>query len=450
MLSFWVAIALLCIGASAFVAWPLLSKRTTEASPARAADDEARRLAIYRDRRREIEAERQAGRLTDAEAARSLEELVAEAAQQFPDDARLAAARGASGPAPAQARPRYLLSAVVALLVPAVALLVYVRIGSPGIVGVDPQALTGRLTAEGLDEALRELDARVAGAPGDAEAWGMLAQARKLKGDLPQAIAAFEKAAALMPGNARLLADFAETLLMGNGGDFSGRPADLLERAYRADPADPKVLLMLGIARYRLGNAAGGLELLRKVRAAMQADSAEARQVGEIIARIESETGAGGGTGAAAAPAGAPSAGAPSAGAASTAAPAGAAPAAGTPAAAAASASIRGSVDIDPALAAGIPADAVLYVSARAASGPRVPFAALRLTAGGWPVAFELGDAQAMDPSRPLSSAGELVIEARISRSGDAMRRSGDEYGVSAPVRAGSRGVAVRIDQKVP
>jgi len=442
MLSFWVAIALLCIGASAFVAWPLLSKRTTEASPARAADDEARRLAIYRDRRREIEAERQAGRLTDAEAARSLEELVAEAAQQFPDDARLAAARGASGPAPAQARPRYLLSAVVALLVPAVALLVYVRIGSPGIVGVDPQALTGRLTAEGLDEALRELEARVAGAPGDAEAWGMLAQARKLKGDLPQAIAAFEKAAALMPGNARLLADFAETLLMGNGGDFSGRPADLLERAYRADPADPKVLLMLGIARYRLGNAAGGLELLRKVRAAMQADSAEARQVGEIIARIESETGAGGGPGAAAAPAGAPSAGA-----ASTAAPAGAAPAAGAPAAAA---SIRGSVDIDPALAAGIPADAVLYVSARAASGPRVPFAALRLKAGGWPVAFELGDAQAMDPSRPLSSAGELVIEARISRSGDAMRRSGDEYGVSAPVRAGSRGVAVRIDQKVP
>jgi cytochrome c-type biogenesis protein CcmH len=63
---------------------------------------------------------------------------------------------------------------------------------------------------------------------------------------------------------------------------------------------------------------------------------------------------------------------------------------------------------------------------------------------------LELGDAQAMDPSRPLSSAGDLVIEARISRSGDAMRRSGDEFGVSTTVRAGSRDVVVRIDQKVP
>ena len=441
MLSFWVVIALLCIGASAFVAWPLLSRQPVRSGVAHASDDEARRLAVYRDRRREIESERQAGRLSDAEASRSLDELVAEAAQQFPDG---------TAPLPdgsiAVQRPRVVLSTVIALLVPALALLVYLRIGSPGIVGVDPQALTGELTAEGLDQAVRELDARVASAPADAEAWGMLAQARKLKGDLPEAITAFEKAVSLMPGNARMLADFAETLLMGNGGDFAGRPAALLEQAYRADPADPKVLLMLGIARYRLGNAASGLELLRKVRSAMQADSAEARQVGEIIARIESEGAA------PAAAGGKPSV--PPSGPGGNAATAGQASApAGSPAsppAASSSAPIKGSVQIDPALAATLPNDASLFVSARAASGPRVPYAAVKLKASGWPIAFELGDAQAMDPSRPLSSAGDLVIEARISRSGDAMRRSGDEFGVSTTVRAGSRDVVVRIDQKVP
>ncbi len=430
MLSFWVAIALLCIGASAFVAWPLLARRSAGPGEAPVIDDETRRLAVYRDRRREIEAERQAGRLTDAEATRSLDELVAEAAGQFPD-----AAAGAPGASPATSgrRPGFLLAAVTSLLVPAIALLVYLQIGSPGLVGVDPQALTGQLTPEGLDQAIREIETRVEKVPNDAEAWGMLAQARRLKGDLPQSIAAFEKAAALAPDNARLLVDFAETLLMANSGNFAGRPLELLERAARADPADPKVLLMLGIARYRLGDPAGALALLKQVRAALQPDSAEARQVGEVIARIESETGGDapvtpGATGTPGGPA-----------------------APRTPASAASAATpIRGTISIDPALAAGIPPDASVFVSARAANGPRTPFAALRLKASGWPLGFELGDAQSMDPSRPLSSAGELVIEARISRSGDAMRRSGDEFGISAPVRAGSRDVAVRIDQKVP
>ena len=45
--------------------------------------DEARRLAVYRDRRAEIESERRAGRLGDEEAARAQEELLDDAAVQF-------------------------------------------------------------------------------------------------------------------------------------------------------------------------------------------------------------------------------------------------------------------------------------------------------------------------------------------------------------------------------
>jgi len=92
-----------------------------------------------------------------------------------------------------------------------------------------------------------------------------------------------------------------------------------------------------------------------------------------------------------------------------------------------------------------------LFVVARAAEGPRIPIAVLRLQVGAaWPVAFALSDAQAMDPSRTLSSVDRIVIEARISASGEATRRSGDLFGVSAPLQPGARDIALRIDQRVP
>jgi cytochrome c-type biogenesis protein CcmH len=60
-----------------------------------------------------------------------------------------------------------------------------------------------------------------------------------------------------------------------------------------------------------------------------------------------------------------------------------------------------------------------------------------------------LDDSLAMDPSRKLSSAAEVVVEARLSRSGEALRRPGDLYGVSVPIRPGTGGVRLIIDQVV-
>jgi len=62
---------------------------------------------------------------------------------------------------------------------------------------------------------------------------------------------------------------------------------------------------------------------------------------------------------------------------------------------------------------------------------------------------FTIGDADAMDPSRRLSSAGSLVLEARLSRSGNAMRQPGDLYGQRAGVAPGQRDVAIVIDRVV-
>ena len=114
-----------------------------------------------------------------------------------------------------------------------------------------------------------------------------------------------------------------------------------------------------------------------------------------------------------------------------------------------ASGTIRGRVEIDEALRAQLRGGETLFVSARLAQGPRQPLAAVRLAAGPFPVAYLLDDTMAMDPSRRLSAAGEVVVEARISRSGNAIREPGDLIGSSAPLRPGARDVVVRIERTV-
>ena len=56
----------------------------------------------------------------------------------------------------------------------------------------------------------------------------------------------------------------------------------------------------------------------------------------------------------------------------------------------------------------------------------------------------------AMAPGVTISSAGKVVIEARVSASGTAAPTSGDLAGESGPVTPGASGVVVTINRIVP
>jgi cytochrome c-type biogenesis protein CcmH len=56
----------------------------------------------------------------------------------------------------------------------------------------------------------------------------------------------------------------------------------------------------------------------------------------------------------------------------------------------------------------------------------------------------------AMAPNLKLSGFAEVVVSARVSRSGNATPQSGDLQGLSKPVKVGATGVAVVIDTAVP
>jgi len=115
------------------------------------------------------------------------------------------------------------------------------------------------------------------------------------------------------------------------------------------------------------------------------------------------------------------------------------------PAAVAASASLKVTVSLSPAVAKQAAPDDVVFIFARAAQGPRMPLAIVRKQVKDLPATVVLDDTQAMSPGMNLSSVPEVIVVARVSKSGEARAQAGDLEGTSAPVKAGTKAVAVSI-----
>lgn len=428
-MALWISIAIVTMSATALVVWPLVSTRRPGAN---ARHDDERRLAVFRDRRRELDRERDAGRLTAAEAEQAHADLVRQLAEDLPEvagadsaaNARAAPAGAAPAAAVSSPRAAWAAAVLVAVLVPLIAFGVYRQVGAPHLASIDPKAAPPPVDAAQVDAMIDRIEQRTREQPDDAEAWAMLAEARKMQGRHDEAVVAFAKAIERLPNDARLLTDYAESAALRAGGDFAGQPVELLERALAIEPNEPKAVALMGAAQYRLGNLPRARSYLKQLETFLAPGSEEATQIAAILQRIDGEIGA-------AAPADDADARSP----------------ASPPAAAA---SVAGTVAVDPSLAERAAAGGTLFVIARASGGPPIPIAVLRLPAPGFPVSFTLDDSNAMDPSRRLSGAGSLELEARLSRSGQAMREPGDLYGRVGNVRPGADGLRIVLDQVVP
>jgi cytochrome c-type biogenesis protein CcmH len=81
-------------------------------------------------------------------------------------------------------------------------------------------------------------------------------------------------------------------------------------------------------------------------------------------------------------------------------------------------------------------------------NGPPMPVSIVRAAKQDLPFTFRLDDSTSPMPSRKLSSAGTVVIVARLSKSGQAMPQSGDLEGVSQLVKPGADRITVVIDRE--
>jgi cytochrome c-type biogenesis protein CcmH len=261
---------------------------------------------------------------------------------------------------------------------------------------------------------LEELKRKVHDRPGDVSAWLALAELYRERHDSRAARDALARVVALHGMTAQSWADYADVLGSLAGDSLTGAAGNAIDQALALDPANPKALWLKASQAHEQHHFTDALTWWRKLRALLPADSPDLRIIDGNIAEDTQL--------------------------------------AGTPAVPAVPAGIgvSGTVSIDSRLASRVQPDATLFIYAKAADSPGPPLAVLRTTAAAWPVSFRLDDSMAMVPSRRLSQFDKVVVEARISRSGQAAPGSGDLYVTSPAVSPGAgKSLALVIDREI-
>jgi cytochrome c-type biogenesis protein CcmH len=436
VIAFVLIAALMVAVTLAWVLIPLLRRRDSVDVDV---DREASNVAILRDQLRELDADLANGVMPAEQyqsARRELEQRVLEESQAGARSTRAAVPRTGAWSA----------IAVVAL-VPIAAAVLYAFLGSPD--AFSPQAPGSAASANPHDTSSAQVEdmvvklaAKLEKEPGNAEGWVVLARTYYVMKRFPEAARAFEKAVALAPDVPDLLADYADTLGAAQGGNLQGKPMELVQRALIIDPTHWKALALAGTAAFEQKDYRKAVEHWERLKPTVPPDSDIARSIDASIAEARQLGGL---------PAG-PVASAPPPPAASTRAPAVAATPAPSSAAAPAmpGASVSGSVKLSPAVAAkAAPTDAV-FIFARPAEGSKMPLAIVKMQVKDLPASFTLDDTMAMTPTMKISSFPDIVVGARVSKSGSAMPASGDLEGLSKPLKAGTTGIALVIDSALP
>ncbi|TLY51935.1 MAG: c-type cytochrome biogenesis protein CcmI [Gammaproteobacteria bacterium] len=371
------------------------------------------------------------------------------------DDTEYAAKRAALGEAllagvdPTPKRASYFrVALMLALLLPAAAIVLYRLVGAPH--ALDPAALVRTDAApdhaQDMQAAIAKLVDKLKQNPNDVEGWALLGRAQKSLQHFAEARDALKRAHELAPDEADITVEYAEALALASADHrLAGQPRALIDAVLKTQPAHQRALWLTGIAESQERNYDGAIAVWNKLLPLLPADSDVAASIKRQIAQAQAlrdgkplpaddET-------------------------------ATAANASTPPPATAASASTANTKDsnatdgphitvevaLDPKLKDKVAPGDVLFVYAKAAQGPPMPVAIAKLTAAQLPASVTLTDGMGMLPSMKLSTFPQVIIGARISKSGNAIAQSGDLQTLSAPLpNSRSEAVQLTIDQIVP
>ena len=422
MTTFIIVAILMVAAALAWVLWPLLrpSNRTS-------IDRRGANLAVYKDQFADLDADLARGSISQEQ----YTEAKAELERRMLDEAR--AEKTVQAPAPAA---RFKTALVLAAAIPIIAGLLYARLGAPDAfspLATAPQD-QHQLSGAQVEEMTAKLAARLEKEPDNVDGWVILARTYYTQRKFAEAAQAYEKLTKLLPGEAALFADYADALAMAQGRNITGKPMELVKQALAIDPNQWKALAMAGTEAFDRKDYKGAVEYWERLKTSsagepiaqqIQGSIDEARRLGGLP---------------------------PS----TTAAPVAAAKPAPAPAAAkqegpaAAGGNVSGTVDLASELKAKAGPNDAVYVFARPADGSKMPIAITRAQVKDLPLKFTLDDATSMSKDVKVSGFQEVIVAARVSKSGSAMPASGDFEGMTKPVKVGSSGLKITVDRVLP
>jgi cytochrome c-type biogenesis protein CcmH len=396
----------LCV--AAVFLWVLLRERKplTQASQANA------NAKVYRDQILDLDREHDSGHISDEEWRQSRDEL----SMRLLEDTS-----AADDPVAKTEKPAVWTAVVLAVALPISAMGFYMWVGQPE--ALNPMALKSpeQVDQKDLAKLAETLADKLQSQPENLQGWVMLGRTYRTLENFDASLKAYDTALKLSADD-DLQLERIEVMAMQRQGNFDGEPWRVIREILQKDPQHFGALLTAGSASYAEGKYADALKYWEQARKPLEANHPDLAGLENAIATVRDKMGL-------------------PAKAASTA-----------PSGPAASAlNVSGQISLSAALKAKASPNDAVFVYATPANGDRMPLAIMKTTVSQLPLNFTLDDSTAMTPERKLSTAGEVLIKVRVSKSGNAMPQSGDLTGASdGPVKVGAKGLKIEIKDQIP
>ncbi|WP_417566097.1 c-type cytochrome biogenesis protein CcmI [Marinobacter sp.] len=417
--TFWIAATVLIILALAFVLYPVFFHHT---GARKQADRKNQNLLAYRSRMKELDNEYEAGILDEENYRQLKEELAGAMLDDVPENEQLK-------PLIKGRRSAMVVGLVSILVMPAATFYLYQQWGAMDrveqLITMQKMGTTDASRQEQMTELSGQLRERLEASPDNPEGWAMLGRTYMRLERYDDAAWAFRQLADSVSEDDRSEAVAyglaAQALFFGSEGAMTEEVNATIEQARSLDPDEVNALGLLGINAFSQQNYREAIEYWERI-GAVAPDHPQIASIREGIREAYTRLGE--------------------------------EPPklAAKPEAAGAGVTVR--VTLVEAFRDQVPADTTLFVFARQAGaqqGP--PLAVARLTADQLPAEIRLDDSYSMSPQARISGAEEVVITARLSRSGSVSAQPGDWQGSSeSPVAVGDAGkepVSVVIDQQL-
>jgi cytochrome c-type biogenesis protein CcmH len=416
MTLFWMIVAGFTLLAMGFVALPLSRKQVT---PGITSDE--LNLAVFKEQLAELDSDLASGVLDQASydaARRDLEkELLSDVSE-------------ASQPGEVKNSGRTM--AWSALVIPLAALLIYQFLGYPEIItrlanqpaGMPTASAQSQSQGDGtqnpppMEDLVKRLAAKLQEQPDNLDGWIMLGRSYIAMNDPTAAVNAFERAMEISDEHVGLLLAYSEAIASISGNDFTGRAAPMVEKAFQLEPGNPNALWIAGILAYQRTDYQEAVDRWSKLRGLLKPQSAELESVNKALDDARAKLGL-------------PTEEPELPNIVQTKKPKlQKAPAAGGE-------SIKVEISLSPEIQDKAKPDDLLFIYAKAMSGPPMPLAAVRKRVSDLPISISLDDSMAMMPQMKLSKFSQVAVGARISLTGSPTAQSGDLEGEISAVSPG-------------
>ncbi len=298
----------------------------------------------------------------------------------------------------------------------------------------DPDAkpgepLTANTDAPSLDEIISRLEETVNANPEDQQGLYLLAQSYSRLGRYAEAAQRFAQLIELAGPDADLLVSYADNSAMANDQVFTEDMSISLSKALELNPEHVSGLWLSGLAEQQLGRSETALRRWLTLQPMLTGNPEASRELVILITDVSQELGA------------------------KRTQKINAEFAAQKPLSTDDnySAGITVKVSLSPELQSEVADDDSVFIFAKAKSGPPMPLAASRQSAATLPITVKLDDNMAMLPQMKLSSFDQVLLGARISKSGQAIPQSGDlESELVASPNSSSEIIELLISRRRP